>query len=152
MSARPTIEREVPIAKAKPCPHGSEFITLCEKCTPPLEKKVGARCDKLMRDLGWTVVNFSQPFRAAQTSGIPDRRYYPPENFQPSEWAPVPSPRPFWMELKRSKGWTTNAAQKKSQSDFQEMCRRCGEDYVRGGESEIAAHLRKNFAIEVGPL
>ena len=129
--------------KAKPCPHGSEFITLCEICTPPLEKSVGNKCDKLMRGLGWTAVNFSQPFRAAQTSGIPDRRYYPPRGTLHE---------PFWMELKRPKGKTTNTAQKISQGNFREMAERCDEFYVRGGLTELAEHLRKWCKIEVGNL
>lgn len=41
----------------------------------PFEKVEAAECDKLILQCGGEIVNFSQPFRAAQTAGISDRRY-----------------------------------------------------------------------------
>lgn len=40
------------------------------------EKDVERWCDELIRELGGKVVAYSQPFRAAQTSGIQDREYF----------------------------------------------------------------------------
>jgi hypothetical protein len=127
---------------APPCPHGSAFVTLCPTCTPPLEKEEGAQCDDLMSKLGWRTVSFSQPFKATQTKGISDRRYYPPE------WNPH-GHVPFWHEQKRIKG-KTNKETKKGQAAFQALVESAGEPYVRGGLKELAEYLRENRIAEVG--
>ncbi len=127
---------------APPCPHGQTFITLCAVCTPPLEKDEGQLCDELMEKLGWSMVKFSQPFRAAQTLGIADRRYYPPEN-NPRNHAP------FWHEQKR-KQEKTNTPTKKGQAAFRDLVTSRGELYVRGGLAELTAYLREQKIADVG--
>lgn len=129
---------------AKPCPHGSEYFIDCEICTPPLENNVGAKCDELMASLLWRALKFSQPFRAAQTPGIPDRRYYPPADCVSGAW------KPFWLELKRPRGWTTNKKQQEAQAAFRQMVEASGEHYVRGGLAELAQYLRDQGIKEVG--
>lgn len=127
---------------APPCPHGQTFITLCAVCTPPLEKDEGKLCDDLMTKLGWSIVSFSQPFKAAQTKGIADRRYYPPE-YNPKGHAP------FWHEHKR-KHEKTNKPTKKGQAEFCELVTSRGEGYVRGGLTELSAYLREKGIADVG--
>ena len=127
---------------APPCPHGFAFITQCLKCTPPLEKDERQKCIEAMRKLGWRHVSFSQPFKAAQTKGISDDRFYPPE------WNPK-GHKPFWFECKRVME-KTNTETKKGQAAFRALAESCGEDYVRGGLIELAAFLRERKIAEVG--
>jgi hypothetical protein len=127
---------------APACPHGFTFITQCPRCTPPLEKEEGKSCDDLMHGIGWRKVSFSQPHKASQTRGISDVRWYPPE------WNPN-GHKPFWFEQKRVME-KTNKDTKQGQSAFRDLVTSCGEDYVRGGLKELAAHLREKKIAEVG--
>lgn len=127
---------------APACEHGFKFITQCMICTPPDEKGEAQACDRLMKSLGWRKLSFSQFFKAAQTRGISDNRWYPPV------WNPHGF-LPFWFEAKRI-GEHTNKEQLEGQSEFRKLVESCGEHYVRGGLLELAAHLREKKIAEVG--
>lgn len=127
---------------APACPHGFTFITQCLKCTPPLEKGEAKLCDDLMEKLGWEALKFSQPFKAAQTLGIADRRWYPPE-YNPR------GHEPFWHEQKRVHE-KTNKTTKKGQAEFEQLVTTRGEDYVRGGMKELTTYLREKGIADVG--
>lgn len=95
-----------------------------------------------MGKLGWKMLKFSQPFRAAQTLGIADRRYYPPD-YNPRGHVP------FWHEHKRVNE-KTNKSTKKGQKEFELLVTSRGEPYVRGGLSELSQYLRENGIADVG--
>lgn len=92
---------------------------------------------KLMRALGFTVINFSQKRATKQTPGIPDTKYYH-----------VRRGLTLWHEDKAT--WGTQSS---AQKDFQTMAEACGELYVLGTLHDLEAWLiTNNIAFEEGGL
>jgi hypothetical protein len=105
------------------------------------EKDVEHACDRLMMLMGWRIVRFSQARATMQTPGIPDRKYYAPDEYRGAFIASVPLT--FWFECKREGG-----KQSDYQKRFQKMCEAAGEHYVLGGVDELTAWLSSKGLIE----
>lgn len=92
---------------------------------------------KLMRALGFEVVNFTQKRASKQTPGIPDTKYYHTSRGLT-----------LWHEDKAT--WGT---QSPAQKHFQEIAEACGEIYVLGTLHDLQAWLVENkIAFEEGGL
>ena len=81
--------------------------------------------DRAAEMMGYRVVKFSQPFRAAQTRGIPDRLYiYPARNLL------------VWAELKTEKGKASP-----HQKQFHELLTSAGQRVVCGTANVVGEYL-----------
>lgn len=93
----------------------------------PTEKQVEAMGDRLMEQMGWRSIHFSQARASRQTPGIPDRKYY-------HRALGVT----LWWEAKKPGG-----KQRPAQREFQQDAEACGEVYVLGGVEELALTARE---------
>jgi hypothetical protein len=91
------------------------------------EKEIQRGIVRTYRQYGCWVVQFSQPFGALQTPGIPDLKVYHPET--KTTW---------WHEVKRPKG-----KQSPAQQEFQRMAELCGEVVLVGGLRPAFIHMAK---------
>lgn len=97
----------------------------------PTEKQIERACIKLYESVGCKVLKFSQPFKAAQTRGIPDLKIY-------NERRQVT----WWHEVKRPKGKMSE-----HQLKIQALVQQCGEHHYVGGIEAAKLALTDHLGI-----
>lgn len=102
----------------------------------PTEKAIERSCIKLYEQFGCKILKFSQPFKAAQTQGIPDLKVYFPR-----------LRKTWWHEVKRPKG---------KMSQYQELVREivtsCDEHHYVGGINTAIEALNNECNIRLEKL
>ena len=97
----------------------------------PTEKSIERMCINLYEKVGCIILKFSQPFKAAQTRGIPDLKVY---NVRHS--------RTWWHEVKRPKGKMSD-----HQLKVREIVTSCGEAHYVGGMEAAKQALAEQIGI-----
>jgi hypothetical protein len=92
---------------------------------PLTEKQEQSMGDRVLGNMNFKSIHFSQARASQQTEGIPDRKYYSEERGFT-----------FWWEAKASDG-----KQSKAQAEFEQMAVACGEVYLLGTCDQMCAAL-----------